>query len=179
MTNARTRARPTEVEKFDLDQDARALHEAVSNLVRVYQFRDRDKICCYDVSVTQCYALEALVRRGPLQLNALAATLYLDKSTASRVVDALQRKKYVERIPSAEDRRAVTLRATRSGRALYERITADIIEQKKTLLRDLDPQLRATVTDVIERLAKAAESRFMSGTSCGPAGCCPPEGICG
>ena len=23
--------------------------------------RDRDRICCYDVSVTQCYALEALV----------------------------------------------------------------------------------------------------------------------
>src|SRR6185295_7416015 len=75
--------------------DATALHEALSELVRVYQFRDRDRICCHDISVTQCYALEALLRRGPSGLNELAQELYLDKSTASRVVAALQRKGYI------------------------------------------------------------------------------------
>lgn len=172
---------PKEVASFDLDQDARALHGAVSDLVRVYQFRDRDKICCHDVSVTQCYAIEALIRRGPLRMNDLAAALYLDKSTASRVIDSLERKKYVERLPSSDDRRSVMLRATRSGKALHERIERDLIEQQKALLRDLDPQLRATVTDVIGRLAKAAEARLVSGTSCGPSdtSCCPPSGECG
>jgi hypothetical protein len=48
-----------------LEADAVALHEALSELVRVYQFRDRDRICCHDISVTQCYALDALLRRGP------------------------------------------------------------------------------------------------------------------
>src|SRR4026208_275729 len=67
---------------------ARSSHEALAALVRVYQFRDRDRICCHDVSVTQCYALEALIRRGELTLNELARELYLDKSTASRVGDA-------------------------------------------------------------------------------------------
>jgi hypothetical protein len=38
--------------------DAETFHAALSELVRVYQFRDRDRICCHDVSVTQCYALE-------------------------------------------------------------------------------------------------------------------------
>src|SRR6185295_17411735 len=80
-----------------LEVDATSLHEALTELVRVYQFRDRDRICCHDISVTQCYALEALLRRGPSGLNELAAELYLDKSTASRVVAALQRKKYVSR----------------------------------------------------------------------------------
>ena len=66
----------------------RRLHEAVADLVRVYQFRDRDRICCHDVSVTQCYALETLVEHGPLRLSALAERLFLDKSTTSRVVSS-------------------------------------------------------------------------------------------
>ena len=65
--------------------DAAELYDALAALVRVYQFRDRDRICCHDVSVTQCYAMEALLKIGPCSLNALAAELYLDKSTASRV----------------------------------------------------------------------------------------------
>src|SRR6185436_17114243 len=92
-----------------LEADAAALHEALCELVRVYQFRDRDRICCHDISVTQCYALEALLRRGPSGLNELAAELYLDKSTASRVVGALERKRYVSRAPHPEDGRAIVL----------------------------------------------------------------------
>jgi hypothetical protein len=30
-----------------LDQDAAALYDALSDLIRVYQFRDRDRICCH------------------------------------------------------------------------------------------------------------------------------------
>lgn len=166
-----------------LDEDAQALHWAVSDLVRVYQFRDRNKICCHDISVTQCYALESLVKRGPMQLNALAAELFLDKSTTSRVIDALERKAYVERIPKADDRRAVALRITRAGRALNERIHRDLVEQQKALLRDLDPAMRATVAEVIQKLAHAAEARFQTGNSCALPGvddgdCCPPAMSC-
>ena len=48
----------------ELERDAVALQAAVSELVRVYQFRDRDRICCHDISVTQCYALETLVEQA-------------------------------------------------------------------------------------------------------------------
>ena len=95
-----------------LDADAEALHAALAELVRVYQFRDRDRICCHDVSVTQCYAIEALIRRGPSGLNDLAAELYLDKSTASRVVATLERKGYVTRAAHPDDGRAIVLSVT-------------------------------------------------------------------
>ena len=72
--------------------------------MRVYQFRDRDRICCHDVSVTQCYALETLVDHGPLRLGALAQRLFLDKSTTSRVVATLVKKGYVEQQPDAVGR---------------------------------------------------------------------------
>lgn len=165
-----------------LRQDAEALHAAVSNLVRIYQFRDRDKICCYDVSVTQCYALEVLAERGPSRSQALAEALRLDKSTTTRVVDALVRKGYVERLPDPEDARAVSLRITRAGRKLYEKINGELIEQQLDLLRDLDPRVRAGATELIQRLARAAQSRFVSGVSvgsCAPACGTDESGKCG
>ncbi|MFL6279103.1 MAG: MarR family winged helix-turn-helix transcriptional regulator [Vicinamibacterales bacterium] len=159
-----------------LERDAVALHSAVADLVRVYQFRDRDRICCHDISVTQCYALEALTAHGAMRLSALAERLFLDKSTTSRVVRTLIRKGYVESRDDATDGRATTLHATRAGQRLCARITADLVEQQKQLLQDLDPKIRAGVVQVLRRLANAADARFRSGIST-PAGraCCGKE----
>lgn len=150
--------------------DAQALNAAVAELVRVYQFRDRDKICCYDISVTQCYALEALVERGPMRSQELARVLMLDKSTTTRVVDALERKDYVERQSDSTDARALSLRVTRSGRALYEKINRELIAQHAQLLEDLSPEIRSGVAEVIRRLARAAQARFVAGVSVGSSG---------
>lgn len=158
-----------------LDRDAIALHEAVADLVRVYQFRDRDRICCHDVSVTQCYALETLVAHGPMRLNALAERLFLDKSTTSRVVNTLVRKGYVEQRSDPSDGRATTLRVTRQGQRLCARIIDDLVEQQKQLLQDLDAGVRAGAVEVVRRLAQAADARFRSGQSTGSvASCCAP-----
>jgi MarR family 2-MHQ and catechol resistance regulon transcriptional repressor len=158
--------------RVSLERDAVALHVAVADLVRVYQFRDRDRICCHDVSVTQCYALETLVQQGPMRLSALAERLFLDKSTTSRVVSTLVRKGYVEQGPDARDRRAMSLHATRQGQRLYTRINDDLIEQQKQLLEDLAPDVRAGVVKVLRRLADAADARFRSGVSVGRASSC-------
>ena len=156
----------------ELRTDAEALHLALTQLVRLYQFRDRDKICCHDVSITQCNALEVLVERGTSRSQALAEALMLDKSTTTRVVDALVRKGYVQRRPDPDDARAVALSVTKAGRALYERINGELIEQQVQILRDLGPEARSGASEVIRRLVRAAQSRFIgdaSGSSCAPA----------
>ena len=163
-------AQPTQT----LDHDAAALQRAVADLVRVYQYRDRDRICCYDISVTQCYALEAIVEAGPLRLMALAERLLLDKSTASRVVSVLVKKGYVEQRAEAGDGRAVALVVTRRGRALYQRIEQELVEQQRALLTDFEPAVRAGVIEAIRRLARAADARFRSVQSVGT--CCVPDG---
>jgi DNA-binding MarR family transcriptional regulator len=168
ITPALTRARVGPRDAA-LHADAQAVHEALSDLVRVYQFRDRDRICCHDVSVTQCYALEALIRRGPITLGEVAAELYLDKSTASRVVGTLERKRYVTRSAHPTDGRAVLVKATAAGERLYAMIRKDLIEEEKALLRDFEPRARKAAAQIIARLARAAEAR--SGLGAG-AVCC-------
>ncbi len=160
-----------------LRRDAEALHAAVSALVRLYQFRDRDRICCHDISVTQCHALEMLVERGPLRSQALADALMLDKSTTTRVVDALVRKGYVARRADPDDARALSLSVTKSGRALFDRINDELIEQQMDLLVGLAPEIRAGATELLQRLTQAARQRFVTGSGCAPV-CTPAGGGC-
>ena len=176
MSNTVLRVRSTRPSA--LQADAEALHDALSELVRVYQFRDRDRICCHDISVTQCYALDALLRRGPSGLNELAAELYLDKSTASRVVAALERKRYVSRQVHPDDGRAVVLTVTAQGRRLHERIRADLVAEAGQLVADFEPEVREAAARLILRLARAAATRsgVATGASCcGPASSCDPR----
>jgi DNA-binding MarR family transcriptional regulator len=166
---------PRSVGNSDLHRDAQALQAAIADLVRVYQFRDRDRICCHDISVTQCHALEMLITHGPLRLGELTERLFLDKSTTSRVVQALVKKGYVEQHTDGSDGRATALSATRAGRTLCARIIEDLVEQQEELLTDLDPDVRAGVVDVIRRLAQAADARFRAGVSvAAPRSCCTP-----
>jgi DNA-binding MarR family transcriptional regulator len=164
-------AASSRTEPAELQSDANALHNALAELVRVYQFRDRDRICCHDVSVTQCYAIEALLRRGPSGLNELAADLYLDKSTASRVVATLERKGYVSREAHPNDGRAIVLSVTPAGKRLHDRIRKDLVAETRDLLQDVEPEVREAAARLILRLARAAAVR--SGVA-GP-GCCSPS----
>jgi DNA-binding MarR family transcriptional regulator len=166
---------PTRAVPADLQRDAEGLQLALAELVRVYQFRDRDRICCHDISVTQCYALETLVEHGPLRLGGLAERLFLDKSTTSRVVATLVKKGYAQQRPDATDARAVAISATARGERLCARINADLVDQQRQLLEDLAPSVRAGVVEVIRRLAHAADARFRSGVTVGTS-CCRSEG---
>jgi len=155
-----------------LAQDAVEMHKALTELIRVYQFRDRDLICCHDLSVSGYYALDVLVERGPLTLNELAAALYLDKSSASRVVAGLDRKGYVERRTHPQDGRALLLGPTGSGRGIHERIVSDTQAEQRELLRDFDPEVRQAMSRLVARLARAAVDRARSGAApCCPASC--------
>lgn len=145
------------------DAQAAGLYDALVEFGRLYSFRDRDQICCHDVSVTQCHALDVLVRRGRSTLGELAAALYIDKSTASRVVAALERKRYAARVGHPRDGRAVWLAATPAGRRLHARIRADLIAEQQQALAEFPPAVRDAAGELIRRLTRAVQAR---------SGCC-------
>jgi DNA-binding MarR family transcriptional regulator len=150
-----------------LTRDAEKLSDALEDLLRVVQFRDRDRACCYDVSVSQCYALERVVDAGGVTVNELAASLYLDKSTASRIANSLVDKGYVARARDPEDGRVVRLVPTPAGTALCRRISADIAKEYAEMLADFSPDVRAGIIRLVSRLGRSFAARVeTSGGSC-------------
>lgn len=155
----------------DLERDTRDLYAALNDLVRLYQSRDRDIICCHDISVTQCYALQSLARGGAMTLTALADDLMLDKSTASRVVEALERKGYVHRTTHPGDARAMRIETTPGGRGLCRRIEHELIDEERAIMAKLNPEVRRAAIGVVRDLASLAAGRIGRTAAC----CCTPE----
>ncbi len=149
-----------------LERDAAALQRVLTELMRVYQFRDRDAVCCYDVSTGQCHGLERLASRGPMSLNEFAASMYLEKSSASRLADGLERKGYIKRTPRVDDARYLQLDLTDSGRALHDRIERDLIEERAQVLADLTAAERKLIIESISRLTAAASARVSTEGGC-------------
>jgi len=150
-----------------LHRDGRAVSEALGELVRILQFRDRDRACCYDLSVSQCYALKRVVDGGGATVNELSAALYLDKSTASRIANGLVDQGLVSRERDPADGRIVCLVATAEGTDVHARIERDLAREYAELLRDFDPEVRSAMPILLERLARSFASRVdTSGGSC-------------
>ena len=148
---------------------AERLYDAVTRLVRVYQTRDRERICCHDITLSQWAALEFVVGRGPMSLTALAHLLGLDKSSVSRAVDGLVRKQWLERVESPDDRRAVVLAASPAGNAFYQRVRADLIAGEAQAIVNMDPAASQAAISILDRLTASAQSRLSAAPACCPA----------
>ena len=159
MRNYIDRTTDTRKARSALERDAAALYGAMTELLRVYQFRDRDRVGYHGLTITQSYVLEVLLRRGPITLNELVAELLLDKSTLSRVVDALEGKQALKRIANPADGRSILLEVTASGKRRYERVEMDIVAENARVLSGFSAATRGQLVTLIEELAQAARER--------------------
>ncbi|RKS75562.1 DNA-binding MarR family transcriptional regulator [Motilibacter peucedani] len=107
-----------------------------------------------DATLPQLRALVLLRGRGALRLSELAAELDVDTSTATRLVDRLVRKGFIDRQVEQSDRRALRLSLTPAGRGLLRRMTEYRKRELREILSQLDPEERQHL-----RLAMAALSR--------------------
>jgi hypothetical protein len=48
----------------DIDSGAEQLHRLTKELIRRYQFRDWNQICCYGISISQSHILDVLTEEG-------------------------------------------------------------------------------------------------------------------
>lgn len=152
-----------------LDADTDAFYRELTALVRLYMLRDRDRVCTHGMSVTECYALDALVRLGPLTITGLAGELGVNKSTASRVVDALAAHGLVERTDDPTDYKAKQVRPTPEGLERSHAVVAEIKAEHRALLSGFTPDARREATRLLRAVTAAAAPRIRSDGTLGPA----------
>ncbi len=93
----------------------------------------------HDMSIVLARMLGILRDRRPT-VNELARLLELDKSSVSGLVARAERRNFVQRTPSADDRRSVRVSLTEEGRRLTTAITAEFGAEVAALLSGLTPR---------------------------------------
>ncbi len=149
-----------------LNEQAERMQRLTQNLLRRYQMRDRNEICCYDVTVSQCYALDVLGEHGEISMVQLARHLFLDKSTATRTIDPLVKRGLVERRLSEQDRRGILVRLTAEGEKLRQEILAGLRASQLQILTQIMPEKREALLEALDLLANAVHQWLA--TCCAP-----------
>jgi len=127
-----------------LDQDVRDLRQSSRLLVRVLGLMHH-RVDGVDCTPAQCHALIEIAGRGRVKTGELAELLEVDKSTASRTLQALLRAGLVAAEEDPDDLRAKPVRLTNAGRKRVKAIHAGADEQVRDALALLTDEERQTV----------------------------------
>ena len=111
-----------------------------------------------DLPESQIQVIRALPEGAALAPSEIAELLYLDRSTISNLLAAMQRAGLIDRQPDAADGRRVLVSASARARALfaaYDRSSADLMARALSALSEADQGDLARATPALERLLDA------------------------
>lgn len=132
------------------------LRQASRELVRELGFL-QDKEASTSLSHSHCHVLIELDARRTVAQSALPTLLRLDKSTTSRVVADLVRRRWVRARASDGDARARVLSLTAAGRAKVRLVHRDANDRVEKALATLTDDERAAVLRGMTLYARALE----------------------
>lgn len=115
-----------------------------------------DSLADLGLSPGQFGVLTLIDANRGLSQSALAGILGIERSTMVAVIDGLQKAGWVERKPSATDRRSYALRLTTDGAALLKRAGPEVARHEHAIGAGLSEAEKAQLIDLLSRVADAA-----------------------
>jgi DNA-binding MarR family transcriptional regulator len=135
------------------DQLASELLELWHHLMKGSSQRLYALIAELDVSITQMKTLHALTDQArEVSVKELSETLGLSMPGASRMVESLLRRGWLERREDPDDRRVKRVGITDEGRAIVDRIEAARLVSLEQYAAALTPEQRATLSSALSDL---------------------------
>jgi DNA-binding MarR family transcriptional regulator len=105
------------------------------------------------LTLSQHGLLQALAAREAARVRELAAEAGVTPSTATRILDALERRSIVRRARSREDRRGVTVTLTEQGRAVLRAQGDWMRDRQLAFYAGLPSEEQRLAPDLLVRLA--------------------------
>ena len=93
----------------------------------------------------------------PLTMGALGQAVSVRPTNLTGVVDALAKRKYVERIPNPDDRRSLLVRISSPGRSFLRKFLPGHWRYLHTLMDGLTPKQKQQLVSLLERFLESIE----------------------
>lgn len=116
--------------------------------------RPHETPCGRPIAVAEAHALMDLAADGPMNQGNLATRLRLEKSTVSRLVRQLEKRRWIRRQRHAEDARVVFISLTAEGRRAGERLAVARGTKFDQLLAGIPKGKRPQVLNALSTLAR-------------------------
>ncbi len=130
--------------------------EAAMNLVRTADMlvkRIGDLVQPFGLSPSSALALGILVDAGsPLPPNQIASRLIISRATVTGLLDSLEQRGYVRRLPHSSDRRMLLIEPTESGRRVAHEFRVVVHRYQTKWLAVLSETEQRQLTDALHRL---------------------------
>jgi DNA-binding MarR family transcriptional regulator len=133
------------------DQDE-TLPEAFWAVARQLRQMSRETLAPLGITPSQSRAVMTLLRHGTVRLSQLSEHLRIAARSATEVVDGLQDRGLVERLPDPHDRRATLVRLTDQGAELGGAIRAARAAEAEGFFSKISESDRAELARILRQL---------------------------
>ena len=152
---------PSTIGRVAKDPQGDAVGEAAGLLVALTrltrQLRSRSRSTNDDVTPSQTSALARIEQLGPLRLGMLAELEGTSAATMCRIVDGLEERRLIARVPDPDDGRASNLQLSSEGGALLAELRSRSTEALRSALGELTVAEHEVVMDAISLLERLGD----------------------
>ena len=118
-----------------------------------------DGECCEDLSLIEFMALKMAYDNNDFSIQEIGNALKLTKSGASRIIDRLENKGYVNRKRSPVDGRVCCIPVDVKGAELLTRMLEKNTGDLDTKLKDLEPEMINQIKDTLQVLVETIQQK--------------------
>lgn len=135
-----------------VDRHVVEIEELLRTVGTILKKRGRDILSNFDITPPQMDALLVLQEAGQLTMGELCQKMFLACSTATDLIDRMERNQLIERVRDTTDRRVIRLRILPKGHSIIE----EVLEARRTylvnILSELDGNEKEQMIRSLEQL---------------------------
>ncbi|MFC5470102.1 MarR family winged helix-turn-helix transcriptional regulator [Cohnella suwonensis] len=143
--------------RYDVSLDLYIALTRASQWINAHTDRDIKR---HDMNRTEFGVLELLYHKGPQPLQQIGGKVLMSSGNITYVVDKLEKKGYVRRRASTEDRRLIYAETTDEGNRLIEEVFPDHAKVIESATAGLAEEEKELACRLLKKLGKYAENGF-------------------
>lgn len=113
-----------------------------------------------DLTRTEFGVLDLLYHKGPQPIQQICGKVLMSSGNITYVLDKLEKKHFVRRRASTEDRRLIFAEITDRGTQFFEEIFPKHVEVIEAAVGGLDEDEKQVATRLLKKLGKYAQEGF-------------------
>lgn len=138
--------------KTTVDRHVAEIEELLRNVSTILKKRGRDILSNFDITPPQLDALLVLREFGELTMGELCGKMYLACSTATDLIDRMERNELIERVRDTNDRRVIRLRVLPKGSSVIDEVLEARRGYLATILAEIDVADKERLIQSLEQL---------------------------